>query len=950
MLPLLPDPATRPVKAVGALDCDGVWKGRLVDGIRAPGRLSHGRHSIRGSYTWPVISSAEQGVSPAALQSLVAAGRDLMQAEDLDGALGALAAAAASGTDATIAVIRVADQAGAELQTRGVWSASPSLRAELEGSRLPADALGSAELTESDDLPEPIRRLATRWGTSRVLVCPVVSGGRVFASLELARAGEPFSGSEVLLARVVANHAALLVRAVDPPNGHVAPDGRAATLELAGRALAAVAEETRSVERIARLALEATGARSCVLWRSSAGGAEPVAAVGETEDLADPSEAVRDADQALIARPTASIGHGVVLVRLGEPAVGGLRLVFAPGDEPTEEELGRLAAFGARAAHAVLVGERSSNLAQELESSRALLAVVGQAIAELSLSHTLETAVVRVAELLGTDRAAVYLREAGGLETAVERGLAGPHLRVAEVLLDAVLGRLRSRPVVEVTDAASDPALRTVRDAVSEAGIEAAVVVPLRSAGVLIGLLVAYLPAERRLGENESALLAALAGQLAVAVQNAGLHEETARLARDREKALKSERLAARRLEAFYEISRSFSESLSLDETVAAVTRTAVELLDVDAAVLRMPDARGSVLVPRAVHVPDARLGAALGPILNQPQELDRLDPGPPIVLTPDVAARMGGGHELLIPFLERGSSATVLQIVASGEVMAALTLVSLDPERPIDSETLVAARSLTAQAALAIDNARLYQQQVSFADAMQRSLLPDEPPIIPGVEIGSVYESSARLDVGGDVFDYTILPDGRLAVVVGDVTGKGIDAAADMAMTKFVFRSLAREHPEPSELMRIANGVVLDEVEEGKFVTMLYLTLDPRTGEVACSGAGHPEPRLVQPDGSIVELAARGLALGIAPDQEYPEARAVLEPGAAVVLFTDGVVEARADGELYGQVRLDRLLSERRELRAEELARAVVEDSRAFAGGGFADDSAVVVVKRTAV
>jgi sigma-B regulation protein RsbU (phosphoserine phosphatase) len=103
-----------------------------------------------------------------------------------------------------------------------------------------------------------------------------------------------------------------------------------------------------------------------------------------------------------------------------------------------------------------------------------------------------------------------------------------------------------------------------------------------------------------------------------------------------------------------------------------------------------------------------------------------------------------------------------------------------------------------------------------------------------------------------------------------------------------------------------------------------------------------------VRPDGQVEELAARGLALGIAPDQEYTEARATLEPGAAVVLFTDGVVESRVGADLYGDARLDRLLSERRALAAEELARAVVEDSRAFAGGGLADDSAVVVVKRT--
>jgi len=893
------------------------------------------------------VISAGQGVSSAALQSLATAGRELAHVDDLDAALGALAAAAASGTGATLAVIRVAERGGAELLTRGVWAASPALRAELEGSSLPADVIGTEELSDSDEFPEAIRRLARRWGASRVLLCPVGSGGKAIASLELARAGEPFSGSDILLARLIANQSALLVRAIESTDGHVDEGGRTGMLELAGRALASVAEEARSGERIARLALEVTGAHSCVLWRSSGGRPRAIALAGAevTVDVA----TLRDADRALGTGPSAILDHGVALIRLGEPAIGGFRLVFAPGEEPGADELAQLGAFGARAAHAVRAGERTSALVQELEQSRALLELVGQTIAELSLSHTLETAVDRVAELLDTDRGALYLRQAGGLETAAERGLAGPHLRVAEGLLDVVLGRLRSRPVMEIRDASTDLRLGAVRDAVGEAGIEAAVVVPLRAAGELIGLLVAYLPVARRLRENESSLLAALAGQLAVAVQNAGLHEETARLARDREEALRAERFAARRLEAFYEISRSFSESLSLDQTVAAVTRTAVKLLDVDAAVLRMPDARGDMLVPRAVHVPDPRLATALAPILDQPQALERLSPGDPIVLTAQAAERLGGGHEHLGPFLERGSTATVIPILASGEIMATLTLVSLDSERRIDGETLEAARSLTAQAALAIANARLYQQQMHFADAMQRSLLPDEPPIIAGIEIGSVYESSARLDVGGDVFDYTVLPDGRLAVVVGDVTGKGIDAAADMAMTKFVFRSLAREHPSPSELMRIANGVVLDEVEEGKFVTMVYLTVDPETGELACAGAGHPEPRIIRPDGTVVGLEARGLALGIAPDQEYPEAHDVLEPGAAVVLFTDGVVESRSDGELYGHVRLDRLLSERRNLSAEQLARAVVEDSRAFAGGGLDDDSAVVVVKRTA-
>jgi serine phosphatase RsbU (regulator of sigma subunit) len=449
-------------------------------------------------------------------------------------------------------------------------------------------------------------------------------------------------------------------------------------------------------------------------------------------------------------------------------------------------------------------------------------------------------------------------------------------------------------------------------------------------------------------------MLAGLAGQLAVAVQNAGLHERIERESQDRMQALKAERRAARRLEAFFEISRSFSESLRLEETVEAVTRTAVELLDLDAAVLRLPDGRGENLVARSVYIPDPRLALPLTPILTRPQPFARLTGlglgrvRRALVLDPDSAARLGGGHELLVPFLRRGSSVVVVPIVASSEVIASLTIVALDPARTVDVETVETLRSLGAQAALAIDNARLYQQQAGFADAMQQSMLPSAPPVFPGIEVGSVYESSSRLDVGGDVFDFASLPDGRLAVVVGDVTGKGIDAAADMAMTKFIFRALAREHPDPSQFLHAANEVVVDEVAEGKFVTMVYVTVDVTSGELASASAGHSKPVVVRSDGTVVGLGDSGLALGIEADQQYSEARERLEPGEAVVLFTDGVTESRRDGKLYGQGRLDRLLAKRRHLSAQNLARAVVEDARAFSGGDLADDSAVVVVKRT--
>jgi serine phosphatase RsbU (regulator of sigma subunit) len=590
----------------------------------------------------------------------------------------------------------------------------------------------------------------------------------------------------------------------------------------------------------------------------------------------------------------------------------------------------------------------------ELGRTRALLGVVGQAISQLSLAHTLETAVARVGELLEADRLAVYLRDEDRLYAAAGLGLAGPHVRLAERLLDLTLGPFRSRGMLVVDDVSADPRLTGVADAAAEAGIEAAIAVPLLARDEVIGLLGVFPASGRVLTENESALLSALAVQLAVAVQNAQLHERAKQLGEERERALDAERAASKQVRALYEISRSFAQSLSLEATLEAVAATVVEILGVDVALIRMPDERREYLVPRAMKVSEPRVAEAAHSMLYRPQpfaapplqRLFRLRE--PFEVTAESVTEIGPPATALIPFLERGWTAAVLPIATPAEVLASLTILSMQPGSPVTQDTIEQATAIAGQAALAIDNARLYQQQKQFSDMMQRSLLPRSVPELQGLELGDAYESSAHVEVGGDVYDFMELGDGRLAVALGDVTGHGIEAAADMAMAKFTFRSLAREHPEPADFLQSANEVIVGEIAPGKFITLVYLLIDGTKGEVSAAGAGHPPPRIIGPDGAVTGLETRGLVLGIESNQEYEEVHASLEHGSAVVLYTDGVIEARRDGELYGAERLDRVLAERRDLPAGKLARAVLDDCRAFARGELADDCAVVVVKRT--
>ena len=176
-------------------------------------------------------------------------------------------------------------------------------------------------------------------------------------------------------------------------------------------------------------------------------------------------------------------GGAVVTLQLGEPPQGALQLLLAEEPHPSDPLLDRLGIFAVRAAHALRAGERRQTLSVELERTRALLTIVGQAIAQLSLAHTLDTAIEHVSGLLGAERLAVYLSsEPGRLEPAAERGLTGPHARVAERLLELLLGPARGRGLLGIPYAASDPRLSGVLDVLEELGLEAAIAVPLRVA------------------------------------------------------------------------------------------------------------------------------------------------------------------------------------------------------------------------------------------------------------------------------------------------------------------------------------------------------------------------------------------------------------------------------------------------------------------------------------
>jgi PAS domain S-box-containing protein len=187
-----------------------------------------------------------------------------------------------------------------------------------------------------------------------------------------------------------------------------------------------------------------------------------------------------------------------------------------------------------------------------------------------------------------------------------------------------------------------------------------------------------------------------------------------------------------------------------------------------------------------------------------------------------------------------------------------------------------------------------VYQREHRIAETLQRSLLPERLPPIEGVAMAARYLPGARgAAIGGDWYDVLERPDGRVALVVGDVAGHGLRAAASMGQLRNAFRAYGMVEASPAEVVARINRLVMSGVEQ-VMATVLYLVLNRETGEVSFSAAGHPPPLVIAPDGSRFLEGGRSVPIGAADLAVFRESTAVLPPGASLLLYTDGLVERR--------------------------------------------------------
>jgi serine phosphatase RsbU (regulator of sigma subunit) len=286
--------------------------------------------------------------------------------------------------------------------------------------------------------------------------------------------------------------------------------------------------------------------------------------------------------------------------------------------------------------------------------------------------------------------------------------------------------------------------------------------------------------------------------------------------------------------------------------------------------------------------------------------------------------------------------------LIARGRLLGALSFFYLREGARHDQEHLALVGSLADRAATALDNANQYVARTQLARTLQRSLLPEVLPALEGVALSSAYHPAGEgNEVGGDFYDVFTTPFGCW-LVVGDVCGKGPEAAAVTALVRHSIRAFAFVRPSPAQVLGAVNEVMLGHALAQRFATVVVARVDLAAAPVRAivAGAGHPPPVLLRADGPAHCPDVRGRMLGVRPGSNATDLEVELEPGSTLVLYTDGLLDAGAPRRSFTPRELCRLLAEYAGSAPQLLVQQLERLALSAGAGRLRDDVAIVAAR----
>ena len=660
-------------------------------------------------------------------------------------------------------------------------------------------------------------------------------------------------------------------------------------------------------------------------------------------------------------------GGSVVAIPLVErheaDGVLGLRFPDERRFDPGDIELIVGAAQQFALAHrrlALLQAERAARAEAEVANDRlAFLASASREIAtSLDYERTL-AAVARMAVPNLADWCAVDLLEADG----TIRQLAVAHIDPDKVQLAIDLRRRyppdpdaphgvpaairsgRSELIEEIPRELLEQAVERnpeLRELLVELQLRSSMVVPLLLGAEPIGAITFVMAeSDRRYTALDLHLAEELAARAAIAIGNARLFEAEHRAHTESE-------AARRRTEMLVTLGEVLTSSLELRSAAEAFARFMADEIG-DAATVCLFDRDGRAALTVSARAGDEHVwdGADLG--------IDTLD----VDVSEDPVSRALLHREATLGrppadgwvprWLgdDRSWGSGVMAPVASGSrVLGVLVGGRLDTSPTFTDDERRAIADLADRAAQALDNARLYSEQRFIADTLQQSLIPPAPPDIPGYDLALAYRPAGDgTQVGGDFYDVFEI-DGSWLLVVGDVCGKGSEAAAVMAMSRYAVRTAALRGTRPSELLATLNESLVRGSPGGRFATAALARLEVSRGRLTVCVAGHPPPFVLRADGSVETLGEPGSLLGVFPDPTLLDVATSLRAGDAIVLYTDGITDARVGEQQFGVDRLRDTLASAASGSPDDIVERVMDTVVAFTSDDLSDDIALVVVR----
>ncbi|MGH2725269.1 MAG: SpoIIE family protein phosphatase [Actinomycetota bacterium] len=645
---------------------------------------------------------------------------------------------------------------------------------------------------------------------------------------------------------------------------------------------------------------------------------------------------------------------GFPIVRGGE-VVGIMEFFSTEVREPDQDILDMTAAVGAQVGQ--LIGR------QQAEEDRAFLVRVGDVINrsldyERTLGELAAQAIPRLADVC-----LVYVQDDDGSIRRVA-------VRQTRAIRRRLARRLRERfpmnpdapegvPKVLRTGRSE---LRTEADAalmsadvvdpeaqarfLEPLGIRSWMCVPLTARGRTFGAI-SFVSAEsgRRFGRADLALAEEVAARAAVAVDNARLYRRAER--------------ANERLAYLAEVSRSLSSSLNYRRTLGKMARLTVPRL-ADWCAVDIVDEDGAIELVAVAHSDPSKVRLARRLRRRYPPDPD----GPGGVahvlrtgrselysqIAPEILEATARDEEHLSLLRElRLGSVMIVPLAARGRVLGAMTLVSAESGRTFGRQDLRLAEEVAGRAAVAVDNARLYEERATVARTLQQSLLPPDLPELPGVELAASYRpAAAGDDIGGDFYDVFQTAEDEWTLVIGDVCGKGVTAAALTGLARHTIRATAMRGLGPADVLATLNEVIRRDRSDAGFCTAVVGTLKVRrgSGNLTLVCGGHPPPFVLRAGGGLDRAGAPGTLVGVLPSMDTPPRSVTLKPGDALVLYTDGVTDQRADGKLFGEERLARVIQRCVSLDAESMVQRIERAVEAFTTEPPRDDMALLAVR----